>query len=256
MGVIFPLVALHVTLQHASVSSWRLRIHCFRQAALRASLDTIRGAGSIGVALIKEKDEMKNIARVLVLAVASCLLLSVGASSAFAAEVPAKFSSETAIKATGTGLTVKKNGGEAKTCEIVKTTTGSVANSTGGSQGVITLQNDGVFYRTNLSCSGGTTLQLILAVGSAKYETTTGAYFIRFAPFAGSSVSSPYGSYSWAAGSSDVKIGWTNGSGATASTLTFSETVLGIHTDGKSKISLTGSIKVTTSAGGLVTLSH
>ncbi len=199
---------------------------------------------------------MKNLGKASALAVASCLLLLVAASSAMASEVPAKFSSNTAIKVTGTGLTVKKNGGEAKTCELTSAT-GSVANSTDGTnQGVLTAQNEEPFYRTKLSCTGGTSLQLILALGSAKYETTTGAYSLRFSPFAGNSVSSPYGTYYWAFGAANVQVGWTNGSGATASTLNFSETNIGTHIDEKSKITLTGSLKVTTSVGGLVTLSH
>jgi hypothetical protein len=62
---------------------------------------------------------------------------------------------------------------------------------------------------------------------------------------------SPYGLYTGDA----VTVPWTNGSGATASTVTFNKTRIGTL-EGGAVITATGTIKATTEAGALLTLTH
>lgn len=190
---------------------------------------------------------MKNLARATALAVAVCALLAVGASSAMAEQVATKFSANT-IKLTGTGLTVKKNGAEPKTCDIKTPATGT-ANEASGTASA----KNNFWLQTELSCTTGkfsiTTYSMI-----GRYETTTGAYTLLLG--GGETSFSPWGDY-YPGYYGQIVGTWTNGSGLTPSTISFNEfTVGGLTSNPATKISLTGTIKATTSTGGLLTLSH
>ncbi len=194
--------------------------------------------------------------RVLAITVGAIgVVAALGASPAMAESVATKFNAGTA-KLSGTGLTVKKNGGEAKTCEL-KATTGTASET----NGTMTVYSQPVWYTlpTKLECTGGTTLHISM-IATGKYDTVTGAYSLRsiYGGTTGGGYLSPYGAYLGGYGQGKETIaGWTNGSGSTSSTINFNETYLGtLESDLSSKITLTGTITATTSTGGLLTLSH
>jgi hypothetical protein len=191
---------------------------------------------------------MKNLARVTALAVAACLLLGAFASSAMATETSAKFSAST-IKLSGTGLTVKR-GVETRTCEVPG---GSVTGQT--FESTILAYNDPTFYRFIMTCTGKTQLALGFYFASARYETTTGAYFL-WLHSSETPQESPWGNYTPGYFGAPATPGWTNGAGATPSTINFKETLLGTLNSDGSKITLSGNLTATTSTGGLLTLSH
>jgi hypothetical protein len=191
---------------------------------------------------------MKNLARVTVLAVAASLLLAVGASSAMAEVVSAKFSSTGSTKVPTANLTVKKNGIEPKTCNLPVAATGG---GTSGSE--LYAWNNEVTALMEFSCGGSLSFSLALRPATGAYDTVAAAYKMWIYPNPGccATLKSPWGAY---AGGSPFLTGWTNGSGATQSTLTFNENVVG--TIGSAKITISGSITVTTGTGGLLTLIH
>ncbi len=194
--------------------------------------------------------------RVLAIAVGAIgVVAALGASPAMAESVATKFNASTA-KLSGTGLTVKKNGGEAKTCDL-KATSGTASET----NGTLTVYSLPVWYTlpTRLECTGGTQLHISM-IATGKYDTVTGAYSLR-SEYGGTEGGylSPYGSYVGGYGqpSRETVAGWTNGSGSTSSTINFNETYLGaLESDHSAKITLTGTITATTSTGGLLTLSH
>lgn len=200
--------------------------------------------------------QLKRKLRVLAVAVgAISALAALGASPAMAELVTAKFSAGTATLS-GTNLTVKKNGGEAKTCQL-KATSGTASQTTGE----LLVYSQPVWYTlpTKLECTGGTTLHISM-IAWAKYDTATGAYSLR-SEYAstGQGYLSPYGNYWGGYGqpNRETVSGWTNGSGSTSSTIVFNETYLGaLESNLSAKITLTGTITATTSSGGLLTLSH
>lgn len=175
----------------------------------------------------------------LVTAVAAMALGAVSASSASASIVSAKFSSSS-WKLTGT-LTVKRNGTEEKSCKLVKAIEGFGESSfiasnewTGAS----------IFTCTDLS-------ELVMRyVGEAKYDNVAGQYFLRISSY-NEALRSPWGPNTYFQSQSDWP--WTNGSGATNSTMTLNELVIGTTTGGQ-KITVSGTITAKTAAGGLVTL--
>lgn len=193
---------------------------------------------------------------VLAIAVgAICALAALGASPAMAESISTKFNANTATLS-GTNLTVKKNGGEAKTCQL-KATSGTASES----NGTLTVYSQPVWYTlpTRLECTGGTQLHISM-IATGKYDTVTGAYSLRseYAGNFGEGYISPYGTFLGGYGQNKETIaGWTNGSGSTPSTINFNETYLGVlESDHSAKITLTGTITATTSTGGLLTLSH
>lgn len=167
-------------------------------------------------------------------------------ASASAATVPAKFSSA-AFKLSGAGsITLKRAGIEPKTCEL-KTPIEAYA------EGNEFLGSNNWLGETVFSCTSGSTSLVIATYGEALYDTVTGAYSAHIFDHSGSTMLSPYGWYTQ--GSSEKFRGkWTNGSGTTASTVAFTEAPIG-YIGGK-LITLTGTLKATTSSGGLITLSH
>jgi len=173
------------------------------------------------------------------------------ASSASASLVAAKFSSAS-FRFVGSGtITLKRNGIEAKTCELKTPLIGGNFGPTSSFQ-----VGNGTFGEAKFTCpTGGTPVYLEMFYwGEAQYDNVTGAYSLRVDNYSEHTLGSPYGQYSQITTGQD-RGSWTNGSGTTASTVTFNEALIGHDTAGKS-ITFTGTMKVTTSTGGLVTLSH
>lgn len=179
----------------------------------------------------------------LAIAVLVAALLAVSVSSAAAA---VHWSDTThGMKPSGT-LTVYHNGKEPKTC---------TAGLVGGSY----LESNIAWVYTNteqsqywMGCSGtnGLGFCFLAEAGSA----AGGGYQLTFQP-CGEILSSPWGaSLNWGAGPAGKPVGkFTNGSGATPSKVSFSGTQLGVLADG-STVSATGTLNITTSTGGLITL--
>jgi hypothetical protein len=168
------------------------------------------------------------------------------ASSASASIVSAKFSSPS-FRFVGSGpITLKRNGIEPKTCELKSVLEGgNLSSQSDFSNG------NGTFGEARFECAG--TLEMFW-YGAAYYDTVTGAYSLRVSDFPSYDLNSPYGRY-YQQSEGKNQGGWTNGSGTTASRVTFKEAMIGRDLAGKA-ITLTGTLKVTTPSGGLVTLSH
>lgn len=178
-------------------------------------------------------------------------LAALSASPAMAEIVTTQFNASTA-KLSGTGLTVKKNGGEAKTCELKAVTGKTQVNGK--------LEVYSQFwptFQTILDCTGGTKLWISM-MATGRYDTVTGAYSLKMNyTFPGGAYVSPWGQYRIGYSGKELIAGWTNGSGATSSTINFNETYLGKHEPALTEdITLSGTITATTSTGGLLTLSH
>lgn len=170
-------------------------------------------------------------------------LVAVGVSSAAAEVVPANFSGST-IKLTTTGVTIKKSGAEAKTCTFSPSAPVGLIT-----EGFAQPMNNTSTGTSNFSCTGSTKLESILWF-EATYDTVTGQYKLYcVGDFA--ERQSPYGL--WA--ESAFNGSWNNGSGTTQSTVTYNETQIG-QTSTRAPITMTGTFTVTTSTGGLLTLSH
>src|SRR5215218_3187686 len=167
------------------------------------------------------------------------------ASSASATVVNAKFSSP-ALKLTTTGITIKKNGTEAKIC----TPKATIEATAEGSGYFATNQWDGT---TGYWCPSGTELESVF-YGEAKFDNVANRYYLTLTSNTTHSLMSPYGSW-WQETRGLSSSTWTNGSGTTPSTLTFANQTLG-YTLSNARISIDGTFTVKSSTGGLVTLSH
>lgn len=183
-------------------------------------------------------------ARLLLAAVAAVMALGALAASASASVVPAYFSGSSFKVTAPSGITLKRSGTEPKVCTPTWTITGSAqlngftfGNVQGG--------------ETKFTCPSGTSFTIGF-VGEARYDTVTGQYslYVNYDP--GYSLVSPWGSYYE---NSAFSGAWVNGSGSTPSTLTYTNAVVG-HTTAGAPISIEGTLNVTTSTGGLLTLSH
>lgn len=184
------------------------------------------------------------------LAVACVAFAAVGASSAMAEVVNGKWSAGTIKLALSGTLTVKRNGGEAKTCEMPA---GPATGQAVTGSGAAFAWNDSVTGETKFSC-GSAQLALYFSEMLAHYDTTTGKYSVQLLKV-GPQASSPWGNYN--VGFYGKPSGeFTNGSGTTASTLSFNEALVGGLVSDSSKITVTGTFNVTTTSGGLLTLSH
>lgn len=197
---------------------------------------------------------MKLTKKLRVLAVtvgAIAALAAIGASPAMAEIVATKFNANTA-KLSGT-LTVKKNGGEAKTCEL-KSATGIASEK---SPGYIQVYTNAFDLQTYFTCTGGTKFSLGFYPALGRYDTITGAYSLNLTHLA-KEYASPWGGYQagYYSPNGEIIAGWTNGSGATSSTIDFNELNVGALTSGFAKITVSGSLTATTSTGGLLTQSH
>ncbi len=183
-------------------------------------------------------------------AMAAMAMSALVASSASAAIVPAEFSSSS-FKLTSTGITVKGNGIEPKTC------TPSVAIQGSAEPGGGFLASNPGYAESKFSCTGGTAFYMVF-LGEALYDTVANRYFLHVNDFPSWSLSSPFGSYSQVSGSGEggSEATWVNGSGATASTITFTNQTVGWTYSGK-RVSIDGgALKATTPSGGLLTLTH
>ncbi len=180
----------------------------------------------------------------LVTAVVAMALGAVSVSSASAAVVNGKFSTSL-FKLSTSGVTIKKNGGEAKSCtlspaiEIYAEASGFVGSNES-------------LAKVRFNCTDGTYLRMSFN-GSAKYDTVAERYFLHVNDFTGQSLQSPWGLYSQYTGNTDDWT-WVNGAGATPSTMTLNEQTVGSISG--EKITISGTITAKTSSGGLVTLSH
>jgi len=184
---------------------------------------------------------MKRTKILLAVAVATMALSAVGASSASATIYNANFST-TSFKLSTTGVTIKRNGAEAKTC------TASINMSNLGSGNFIgSNESSG---RTLFLCDGGASGLYMRMVGRAKYDSVAEKYYLEIYSY-NESMQSPW---SWYFQYSQ-KWTWVNGSGTTPSTVTLNEQLIGYTTTGQ-PITMSGTFTAKTSTGGLVTLSH
>jgi len=194
------------------------------------------------------KNSVKQLKILTVTALAACGLAALAASPASASIVPAKFSS-TSIKLTGASITFKKNGAEPRTCSISPAASGSITEVNKA------LPANEASGATAFKCSEGSYVTVVMW-GEALYDTVANKYSYRlfYEGFSSSNIS-PWGNWLQATNSLGAKGTWTNGSGTTQSTIKFENANLGYLNAGGT-ISLTGTITATTSAGGLLTLSH
>jgi hypothetical protein len=177
-------------------------------------------------------------------------LAAVLASPAMASIVNGKFSAST-VKLTTTGVTLKLNGGDPRTCTLV---TGATSGSTSVGSSDVLLKNT-FTGGTEFNCSGSSIFQMVLSA-HARYDTVSGRYFLLLDNWPTGTKTSPWGQYTQEApGETMPDPTWVNGSGATKSTLKFENEPLGFTESGGS-ITMTGTFSATTSTGALLTLSH
>jgi hypothetical protein len=168
------------------------------------------------------------------------------ASSASAAIVAAKPSSSS-IQLTTTGVTLKRAGAEAKSCNFKATPFGEFEGN------AALLEND-VGGVTWLKCSEGNYLKMQWLV-NVLYDTVANSYsmkildqsFVETQP-------TPWGGWLKQVSEGKAKGTWTNGSGTTHSKVTFSEALIG-YVSGK-PVTMTGTFTAKTAGGTLLTLSH
>lgn len=184
--------------------------------------------------------------KVMGIAIVAALALSaLVASAASASIVSAKFSSPL-FKLTTTEVTIKKSGGEAKTCTLPK----AIEVFAEGSSFI----GSNELQTVRFSCTGGTSLRMSFN-GQAKYDTVAEKYYLNVADPNSQAFESPYGLYLQSTGGTNNWT-WVNGSGSTSSTITLNEQWIGSTQTGSAKITMTGTFTVKTSSGGLITLSH
>jgi hypothetical protein len=176
-----------------------------------------------------------------VVAVAAMAMSAVSVSSASASLVLGKFSSTT-WNVTTSGVTIKR-GTEAKSCGLK-----NPISAFGGSSSFLA-SND--WAGTRFTCTDLSSLVMSYR-GQPFYDTVSSQYFLRI-PGSNESAQSPWGPNTYFQSQSDWT--WVNGSGATPTTLTLNELVVGTATNGE-KITITGTLTVKNSSGGLITLSH
>jgi hypothetical protein len=169
------------------------------------------------------------------------LAVAVAAYSAVVASASAvvKFSPGGNIKAATSGLTIKLDGANAKTCTLPLGYTNGYVEGTGGFLGS--------FGEVKFNCSGSTSLTMDMGL-TAGYNSTTSQYYLEL-PNSPTTIPSPYGYYLAKAN----RPTWVNGSGTTKSVLKFEETVIGLAA-ANGTITATGTFEFSTSTGGLLTL--
>lgn len=180
--------------------------------------------------------------RVLLAAtVAAMALGAVGASSASAAIVSAKFSTSSEFNIKATSVTIKKAGGSEKSCSLA-----AKASEFGPGAFIGTSGSTHVSF----TCTGSPSLKVYFN-GQMKYDTVTGRYWLQLVngPY---SLESPWGWYSQISN----QWTWVNGSGSTPSTITLNEQHVGNLASTGEKITISGTLTATTLAGGLITLTH
>jgi hypothetical protein len=187
--------------------------------------------------------------KILLTAVVAAMAMSAILASVAAAEVvPAKFSSSE-FNLTTSGLTLKRNGIEAKTCVSPSAIEGYAESSN------FLASNLEGFAETKFTCGGTSTFTIVLK-GTAKYDTVTNSYSLHVNDFNSWSLWSPWSEGYWQnTGGKGSTATWTNGSGSTASTVKFTNQWIGSTFSGK-QVTIEGTLKATTLSGGLLTLSH
>lgn len=195
----------------------------------------------------RSQRSMKVFLAAAIALLATCALF---ASAASASLVAAKFSAEEFNFSASGAYTLKRNGAEAKTCELKSSLEGGLF----GSQSNFLVSN-GTFGESIFTCPNtlGGRLEMLYR-GEALYDNVAGTYSLHVLDYTGQEFVSPFGYYLQSAEQKDRGT-WTNGSGATSSTVTFKEAPIG-HDSGGKTITFSGTLKVTTPSGGLVTLSH
>jgi len=181
--------------------------------------------------------------------VAALALAAVTAASASATVVPARFSTtgEFYIKAPS-GVTVKKNGESAKSCSMVNPIRAVEFGS-----GAFIGWNEPSTQQVQFTCSGSGPL-VVMFKGEMKYDTVTGAYWLKVADQTVTH-GSPWGQYLQNT-SGTSQWTWVNGSGSTSSTIALNETYVGNLSGTGEKITISGTLTATTLSGGLITLTH
>lgn len=181
----------------------------------------------------------------LAAAVAAMALSALVASSASASVVAAKYSTPE-VMLTTSGITIKKNGAEAKTCTI------SGGALLGWAEGNASIYSNETGGESKFWCPSPAELRMIVN-SRVSYDTVTGRYFMTLVKPCCSTLLSPYGQYLESPGTTGGT--WVNGSGTTPSKVTFTNETLGSLTGGGT-ITISGTFNVVTYSGGLVTLSH
>jgi hypothetical protein len=196
--------------------------------------------------------ESRGRLRVAVASLAIVASMAIFASSASAYWSTAKFAGGPSVKVTTTGVTAKRNGGEAKACTMFL---GSASGSI--SSGLLTFGQIGTWWGGNLTrleCGGTSKLDVYTSFIEPQYETVSGKYRLAFLTEEAETIEAPWANRYWPW--SEPAVPFTNGSGATSSTFTFTDTALGPEAATGKIVSLTGTFKITNSTGGLVTLTH
>ncbi len=177
----------------------------------------------------------KRLRLVVLSAIAAGALMALTASVASASPVPARWVNPGTAKMSGS-LTLKLNGANPKVCSLVGEE-GSAVNY--GSEGFLSIGASGYVI---FGCGTG---NLWFATGAlASYDSKNILTFFEHSGWA-----SPYGVWN----QSTTALPYTNGSGATASKATFSETVIG--KTGSGTITATGSLSFTV-AGSALLMTH
>lgn len=190
----------------------------------------------------------KRVKIMVLAAVAAMALTAVGATSASASILSAKFSGSTAGYLRTTGVTIKKNGGSAKSC------TASTIR--------IEEVGPGAFIGTNESfggirfyCSGSWGLQMAFW-GYLEYDSLTGRYWLQVLDKTEQQLESPFGYYYQNTGETDQWT-WVNGTSTTSpSTIALNEQYVGKLVSTNEKITISGTFTATTLSGGLLKLTH
>jgi hypothetical protein len=169
-------------------------------------------------------------ARVLLLGALAVVALSAFASPAMAEFKTAKWDTTYTKTSTPSSLTVEKKG-VAKTCTLSGTWTTPIWY-----ESVYWPETTGT-GRTHFNCSGGTELEMFF-FAEAQRDSVTGATRLELGE-SGYGEASPWGTY----GTLPFTVPYTNGSGATLSTITFNKTIIG-KIGSTETITLTGALKV------------
>ncbi|HWC49714.1 MAG TPA: hypothetical protein VG448_12600 [Solirubrobacterales bacterium] len=186
----------------------------------------------------------------LAAAVAAMALTAVGASSASATIMAAKFSpAGTPFYLKTTGVTIKKNGGSAKSC-----TASNIRTEEFGSPTTFGGANES-FGGVRFYCSGSPALQMAFW-GDLKYDTVTGRYWLQVVDHTEETLESPFGFYVQGTGETDQWT-WVNGTSTTSpSKITLNEQYVGYLYSTHERITISGTFTATTLSGGLITLTH
>jgi hypothetical protein len=184
---------------------------------------------------------IKHMKVLLAAAVAAMAIGAVGASPASATIVSAKFSTSSEFNIKAAGVTIKKNGGSAKSCNLTAKGSEFGSGSFIGTSGTM---------HVTFTCAGSPSLKVYF-FGQMKYDTVTGRYWLQLAN-GQTSLESPWGWYT----QTSNQWTWVNGSGGTPSTIPLEEQYVGYVNGSNEKITISGTLTATTLAGGLITLTH